>query len=243
MNVREPKYHVVMRQIGELIAQSETGSPLPTERQLAERFGTSRTTVRQALAALAGSGRVARTQGSGTFVAEPDPVYVRQLTSYTEDLRAQGRSPSSRFVDVSAGPAPAEIAAALGVPTGHEIHRVERVRLVDGEPLAVEVAHLRGELTDLAEQLRIHGSLYGVLRDVYGVCLAWCEDIVESGVAEPSEAALLGVEVGAPMLVIQRTAYDQADRPVEFTRGAFRGERFRFVARSSLSEAPAEPVR
>lgn len=234
MSTRAPKYHLVMEQIIDLIAELEPGSPMPTERELAVTLATSRTTLRQALAALAADGRIARTQGSGTFVAEPDRVYVHQMTSYSEDLRAQGRVPSSVVLEVSRGPSRPDVATALEIGAGAQVHRVERLRLVDGEPLALEVAHLPGSLPRLRAELDRHGSLYDTLREAYGVSLARAEDVVETGLATPREAEVLGVDVGAPMLVIRRTAHDADGRPVEYTRSVFRGDRFRFVARSSF---------
>lgn len=234
MSTRPPKYHVVMEQIVALIAELEPGSPLPTERELAATFDTSRTTVRQALSALAGDGRIARTQGSGTFVADPDRVYVHQMTSYSEDLRAQGRKPASVILEVARVPAQPDVRAALEVGPEERVHRVERLRLVDDEPLALEIAHLPGPLPRLRAELDRRGSLYDTLREAYGVALARAEDVVETGLATPHEAEVLGVPVGAPMLVIRRTAHDADGRAVEYTRSVFRGDRFRFVARSSF---------
>ncbi len=234
MSPRAPKYLVVMEQIAALMADLEPGSPMPTERELAASFETSRTTVRQALAALAADGRIARTQGSGTFVAEPDRVYVHQMTSYSEDLRAQGRVPASRILGITHDSATAEVATALDLRSAAKVHRVERLRLVDEEPLALEIAHLPGRLPRLRAELERRGSLYDTLREVFDVTLAQAEDVVETGLASPREAQVLGVDVGAPMLVIRRTARDSDGKPVEYTRSVFRGDRFRFVARSSF---------
>lgn len=235
MTARAPKYHLVMEQVLDLIAELEPGTSMPTERELAVTLGTSRTTLRQALAALAADGRIARTQGSGTFVAEPDRVFVHQMTSYSEDLRAQGRVPSSVILEVARVKPRPDVAAGLGLETGEEVHRVERLRLVDDEPLALEVAHLPGPLPRLRAELERRGSLYDTLREAYGVSLARAEDVVETGLATPREAEVLGVDVGAPLLVIRRTAHDADGRAVEYTRSVFRGDRFRFVARSSFS--------
>lgn len=234
MTTRAPKYHLVMEQIVDLIAELEPGSSMPTERELAVTLGTSRTTLRQALAALAADGRIARTQGSGTFVAEPDRVYVHQMTSYSEDLRAQGRVPSSVVLEVTRVAPKPDVATALEVGPEQQVHRIERLRLVDGEPLALEVAHLPGPKPRLRAELDRRGSLYDTLREAYDVTLARAEDVVETGLATPREAEVLGVDVGAPMLVVRRTAHDADGRPVEYTRSVFRGDRFRFVARSSF---------
>lgn len=232
--VKVPRYYTVKTQIAELIDGAAPGTVLPTERELAVRFDTSRTTVRQALAELVVDGRLERTQGSGTFVAEPKIVQVRQLNSYTEDLRQQGRTPSSIVLSVTRERASDPVAANLALPPGAVVHRVERLRGVAGEPLAHEVAWLPGPLPRLRQELERRGSLYQTLREAYGIELSRAEDTVETALAGPADAQLLSVDVGLPMLLIHRTGYDPTGRPVEWTRSIFRGDRFRFVAVSSL---------
>jgi GntR family transcriptional regulator len=175
-----------------------------------------------------------RTQGRGTFVAEPKVVQVRQLTSYSDDLRQQGKSPSSIVLSVSREHASDNVAAHLKLEPGAIVHRVERLRGVSGEPLAHEVAWLPGPLPRLRQELERRGSLYQTMRDAYGMSLSRAEDTVETALAGPEDAQLLAVDVGLPMLLIHRTGYDQSGRPVEWTRSVFRGDRFRFIAVSAL---------
>ena len=227
---RVPKYWLVKGELLRLIAEGAPGSALPTERDLAERLATSRTTVRQAIAELVVEGRLERTQGSGTYIAEPKLVHVRQLTSFTEDLgphRVQ-----NRVLDVRREvPSPA-VAERLGLAAGERVHRVERMRIVDGDPLAHESATLVGDLPDLRAELERRGSLYATLREAYGIEVAEVEDEVQTRLADPAEAAHLDVETGHPLLLVHRLARDPAGRPVEWTRSVFRGDRFRFVARA-----------
>src|SRR5216117_3149021 len=95
---REPKYYRLKRHLTELTRTQPPGSPVPPERTLAVEFGTSRTTVRQALQELVVEGRLDRIQGKGTFVAKPKVAQSLQLTSYTQDMRAQGLEPTSRVI-------------------------------------------------------------------------------------------------------------------------------------------------
>lgn len=236
MDARVPKHLQVKERISGLIADADPGTAVPTERELARHFDTSRTTVRLALAALSADGRLQRTQGRGTFVAEPRRVIVRQLTSYSDDLRAQGRDPSSQVLSVGRARADARVAGRLDIAEGGSVHRVERIRGVGGESLAHEIAYLAGDLPGLADELAHHGSLYATLREAYGIRLARVEDLVETVLADPDEARLLGIDLGVPMLLIHRTGWGPDERPVEFTRSMFRGDRFSFVARSAVSE-------
>jgi GntR family transcriptional regulator len=234
--MKVPKYYRVKGEILELITGLAPGTAVPTERELAERFGTSRTTVRQAIGELVVEGRLERTQGRGTFVAQPKLMQVRPLTSFSQDLAEQGWRPGSTILSVTTEPADAELSRRLCVPRGTPVHRVERVRTQAGEPIAYETAHVAGPLPGLAEELAERGSLYRTLAEVYGFDLDAVEDIVETTLADPATADLLGVDTGLPLLLIHRTAWDREGRVVEWTRSLFRGDRFRFVARQRLDD-------
>ncbi len=233
--MKVPKYYRVKQKILRLIADAEPGTPVPPERELAQQFNTSRTTVRQAIAELVVDGRLARRQGSGTFVARPKLMAVRPLTSFSQDLGSDGWRPGGVVIDIREEPAEGEVCAHLGVPPGTVIHRVERLRTVADETIAHEVAYLPGPLPALAERLGDSGSLYRVLREDYGIRLAGAEDTVETGLADPEQAELLGIETGLPMLIIHRTGWDESGRRVEWTSSAFRGDRFRFISQQRLA--------
>ncbi|MEN8585208.1 GntR family transcriptional regulator [Arthrobacter sp. KBS0703] len=226
-----PKYYVLKEQILTLIEDAVPGTLIPTERALAEQYGTSRTTVRQAIGELVAEGRLDRTQGRGTFVAPPKVTHVRQLTSFTDDAASQGMTASARILDISEVPADTVTAKRLAVEPGTGVHRVERIRLVNGEPLAHETAFLAGDLPDLAGKVEARGSLYSALREDYGIRISEVEDTVETKLAGPEEVRLLDVEMGAPMLLVHRLGLDPDGRAVEWTESVFRGDRFRFVAR------------
>lgn len=229
--VKVPKYYTVKQALVAMIADLPTGTAIPTERDLASRFETSRTTVRQAIAELVVDGRLERTQGSGTFVARPKVMQVRPLTSFSQERDAEGWRPGSIVLGIEQVAADAEEARHLGVAVGEGIHRVERLRTANGQPIAHEIAHLPGDLPELAQRLAERGSLYRTLREDYGVEIATVEDMVETVLADPVQADLLGVDTGLPMLLIHRTAWDASGRVVEWTRSVFRGDRFRFVSR------------
>lgn len=232
--MKVPKYFQVKGAILELIAEAGPGTPVSTERELAEQFSTSRTTVRQAIAELVVDGKLERTQGRGTFVAQPKLLHLRQLTSFTQDMRAQGRNPENAILGVTREHASVDVGRNLHVPTDEMVHRVERLRSASGETIAHEIAYLKGPLPRLRAELEERGSLYQTLREAYSIQLVTVEDVVETAMADPFEASLLGVETGLPMLLVHRTAWDTSGRPVEWTRSVFRGDRFRFVARHQL---------
>lgn len=229
--LKVPKYFQVKSEILALIADLVPGAALPTERVLAERFETSRTTIRQAIAELVIDGRVERTQGRGTFVAQPKLMQVRQLTSFSRDLQAEGLRPGSVVLQIGEQPADQQLSEHLEIAVGTPVYRVERLRTAAAEPIAHEIAHVVGPLPDLAEQLALRGSLYQTLAEAFGIEIASVEDIIETALADPVEASLLGVDTGLPMLLVHRTGRNAEGRAVEWTRSVFRGDRFRFVAR------------
>lgn len=240
--MKVPKYFHVKSQILALIAELEPGDPVPTERDLAARFATSRTTLRRAIAELVADGRLEHTQGSGTFVAPPKLMQVRQLTSFSQDLTSDGWRPGSVVLDIAKLPAQAGVAERLRVPTGQIVHRVERLRTAADRPIAHEIAHLPGPLPGLAGELAARGSLYATLRESFGIQLDVVEDTVETALADPHQAALLDCDTGQPMLLVHRTGWDVHGKPVEWTRSVFRGDRFRFVARQQVDAEFGEPL-
>src|SRR6201996_4530849 len=132
---REPKYWGLKRHLLDLLSSMPPGSPIPTERSLAAEFDVSRTTVRQALAELTVEGRLLRVQGKGTFAAEPKVAQRLQLSSYTEDMRAQGRQPGSRLLEMSEEPADADLSRLLGIRASAKVLRLKRLRRAAGGPL------------------------------------------------------------------------------------------------------------
>ena len=234
--MKVPKYYRVKREILALIADLPTGAAVPTEREFAEQFDTSRTTVRQAIAELVIEGRLERTQGRGTFVSQPKLMQVRQATSFSQDLTAEGWSPGSRILAVTVEQATDATVGPLRVEPGQPVQRVERLRTRGDEVIAHEVAHLPGVFPGLAEHLAATGSLYRTLAEVYGRVVDAVEDSVETTLADPVAADLLGVDTGLPLLLVHRTAWDAQGQPVEWTRSLFRGDRFRFVARHRLDD-------
>ena len=230
--VREPKYYGLKRHLTGLTRTLPPGSPLPTERTLAVEFETSRTTVRQALQELVVEGRLQRMQGKGTFVAKPKVAQTLQLTSYTQDMRAQGLEPTSRVISLDLVRADDLLALRLGVRPGDRVVRLERLRLADGEPMAIERSFLSAaRFPRLRQHLLRLGSLYAALDSAYGVRPVEAEETIETALATPEEAMLLGVDTGLPLLLLSRHSLDEAGDPVEWVRSVYRGDRYKFVAR------------
>jgi GntR family transcriptional regulator len=232
--------------IVEIIRGLPAGSAVPTERELCERFGVSRATVRQALDCLETEQRIYRHQGKGTFVARPKIDQTLELSSHTETIYARGMEPASRLIGITRAPAEPDVAAMLGLSEGDDVFQIERVRLGDDEPLAVELLFLDARrFDDIAAVIGESRSLYQLLRARYGVELASADETIEAVAAPDREADLLGIASGVPALLLSRQSFDCEDRPVEFVRSIYRADRFRFRARlqpATTTQTPTLPA-
>ena len=229
---RIPKYYAVKRLLLELTQAMAPGSPVPPERELAQQYGTSRTTVRQALAELVVEGRLLRLQGKGTFVAKPKVAQLLELASYTQGMRAHGLHPQTRILDTSYVPADAQLSELLEIPAGSRVLRIHRLRLADGEPMSTDTSHLPARrFPGLRRNLDRYASLYEALSSAYGVQLTEAVETIETVLADPKDARLLAVDVGMPLLLLSRQAFDASAEPVEWAQSKYRGDRYKLVTR------------
>ncbi len=229
---RVPKYFEVKHLLLDLTRTMPPGAPLPPERELAQRYGTSRTTVRQALTELVVEGRLLRIQGKGTFVAIPKVAQVLELASYTEGMRAQGVRPQTLILETGYIAADEELAALLAIAVGARVLRIHRLRLADGEPMSVDASHLSANrFPGLRRHLARRASLYEALSAGYGVEIAEAQETIETVLADPRDARLLGVDTGMPLLLLSRQAFDADGQPVEWAQSRYRGDRYKLVTR------------
>jgi GntR family transcriptional regulator len=220
-----PKYLEITAVLREEVRQAPEGSRLPAERDLAERFGVSRMTLRQALDELGREGRVQRVPGSGTFTRRPTVAMGPFLTSFTEDMRARGLQPSARLIGFTRTAASAEAAEALGVAEGSEVLWMERLRLADGEPMCIEVAQLPVRFERPLEEGDPEQSVHDLLRKA-GAAPTSLRRRVRAVAARQREALLLGLTDGAPMLEVLDVFADASGRPIQYARSRYRSDRY-----------------
>jgi GntR family transcriptional regulator len=230
-SVREPVYYRLKQDLLATIEAAEVGTRLPSERALAEEFGTSRASVRLALQELVVEGRLRREHGSGTYVARPKLAQPLQLSSYTSEARAAGFEPGTEILELATVPAGPRVGARLGVAPSTRVVLLVRLRTADGLPMAIERTHLvSSRFPHLRRHLTAEGSLYRVMREEYGAEPYESQDTIETGVLSPDDAALLRTEVGLPALRQTRLAVDRQGVPLEWTESIYRGDRFTLVA-------------
>ena len=230
-----PFYH----QLADILRQDivsgrlKAGQRLATEFELMERFGVSRTTVRQTIARLQQEGVIAVHRGKGTFVAatkiEPE---LSALTGFVEDMQALGLSASAKVLGVRNEKCSAQVAEALRMREGELVTRITRVRLAEDVPVSFEYSYLPLEFGQRVAQEDLEVlPIFTLLEDKYGVPLGEAWYRIEAGPAGRAVAEALGLARGAPVLAIERTTYSVDGVPVDFEQMFYRGDRIRYTMR------------
>ncbi len=203
---------------------------LPSERELSERYDVSRMTARKALSDIESEGYIYRRQGRGSFVAEPKlRQSLFELTSYTEDMQRRGLSPGAKVLTVETIEEDAILAEKLGASEDESFVKVQRVRLADDEPMALETSHLRRKYCEGIEELDFKNrSLYITLKQEFGIRLTTAEQWVEATLADEFQSKQLQVKEGSPMLSTARTTYmARGNEIIEFAKAVYRGDKYR----------------
>jgi GntR family transcriptional regulator len=227
-----PLYHQLAARIRADIEDSvvKPGELIGTEKEIGDRYGVSRATVRQALDDLARGGLVVRITGRGTFVSSPHlTVDLPILLSFTEEMRRRGIAPGSTVLAFDRIPCPEDAAVALRCPIGEELLYVRRVRSGNDTPIVVGDHYLapfvRMEREDLAQ------SLYETIERRYGIRLKEAHHAISAGLCDEEEAALLGIAPGDAVLRFRRTTFTSDAQPIVFETGAARGDLYEYSVR------------
>ena len=229
MPERTPTFQPLYQQIKALLEASldagewAPGAAIPSESDLARRFGASQGTVRKALAALASENLVVRRQGKGTFVA----THTEEASSLFRFLRIRRNDgdneyPGSRVVDVRRAKATAEIARVLELKAGDPIVIVRRLLEYAGEPVVLDEITLPGALFRGLTKAKIdgyQGSMYSLFETQFGVRMVKAREKLRAVAADAGSAKLLGVKTGEPLLAVDRVTSTYGERPVEWRRG------------------------
>lgn len=206
------------------------GDAIPPERELGERYGLSRTTVRQAVTELVQQGFLQKVQGSGTFVTKPAiPLDLHRFTSFSEDMRARGREPSSKVLSICITNVEQKILAIIN--TDNPVQKVERLRLADGKPMGIHTAYLPRQFQIDTKVLEQVGSLYTVLTRDYHLNLVAADETLEATAASERDAQLLEIPKGSPVLRIERVSFDNRSEPKEYVVMRYRSDEYKYYVR------------
>lgn len=213
---------------------------LPSESDLGDLFGVSRITVRRALATLENEGLIYRRQGLGSFAAPPKlPQGLVRLTDFAQDMERAGLSATSRVLFHGQAAALPAVATALGTAEGAFVVRLDRLRLGNGEPIALDRTWLPPfygqflEGRDLAKE-----TIYRILERDYDIPIVRARYRIEAVVAGPEEAEVLGVPEGGALLVLERVSYTAAERPIYYQRRYYRADRVAFDLELVRGDSP-----
>lgn len=231
MHGKLPLYAQLKESLISAIARGEfmPGDRLPSQRILCERYGMSHMTVRRTISELINEGIIYAIPGKGLYVngrkqdAESGP-----LIGFTEDMARRGMRASSKVLAAEIIGASTVLASALGVAVGTPLVYLRRLRLADGEPMALQGSYLPHALVPgLLKHDLEHGSLFELLRNDYRLHLARGTTVVEAALANEEQARLLGLSLPAPLLIVEQLTYLDTGQAIEFVRTAYRGDRYR----------------
>jgi GntR family transcriptional regulator len=234
---RTTKQSQTREQVIDLIEQAGVGGALPSERQLSVDLGVSRLTVRAALDELVREGYLIRRRGSGTFVREPKIAQELTMTSFSEEMRRRGMTPGSRTLSLETTTAGAYLGRCLHVSPSEPVVVAKRLRLADGESMAIETLHVPESLVPGLEPKDLdRGSFYELLAERYGITIVGGIQTIEPTVTNEEESEALGVPLHSPAFLFERTTRSESDDIVEFVRSIYRGDRYRLVSELNRRE-------
>lgn len=204
---------------------------LPSEAELIDMFGVSRTVVREALAELVRRDLIYKIRAKGSFVSPtaPDLRFIGSTVGSSADLAAAGRTSTTHILRQEAGLADPTEAKALKIAADSEVIRLRRLRSVDGTPwLLVDTTLPRVMFPGVLKANLENRSLYEHLRRHYGVSPAGADRWIQAVIPEPDEAEQLLLGPGMPALRIESVTWDADEIPFEYYRALHRSDESRF---------------
>lgn len=226
-----PKYQQICQHYVKKIESGELtdGQQLPTEEELCQLFDASRTTVRNALKELVFRGYIVKKHSRGSFVRSGGAsMSLDSLQGFTDEMAKRGLKSSSQLLRAELRSADLLVAARLNIAEQSKVFLIERLRMVEGKPMAIERVYLPFfRCPDLLDH-DLTGSLYRTLDQVYGLRPQQASQALEATLAGREEAELLGLQVKAPVLRIERTSYLADLSSLEYCNSVYRGDKYKF---------------
>lgn len=228
-----PAYQRIQSAIRKRIeaGQLRPGDAVSSERDLAKLHQVSLMTARHALASLERDGIVERRRGVGTFVAAPK-IHFNKLMSYTEQMSSRNLGVGSKVLFARVVLDEQEINARLFLPPNTGVIKLERLRLADDEPFALETCYLSAtEFPDLLSAPLGRDSLFAILEREYRVVLGYADEEIDATASDPRTADLLGIPRRDPVLRIRQLIYSTKGKVIMYVLGFYRSDRHNLVIR------------
>ncbi|MBV8610302.1 MAG: GntR family transcriptional regulator, partial [Singulisphaera sp.] len=237
-----PLYFQIEQDLASLIASGTLapGSQLPSEEELVQRYGVSRTTVRKAVQELDRLGLIEIRRGRGTFVRTGKITQeFTELTGFVEDMVAVGLQPSAKVLGTAPTEANETIARQLRVPIGTAVMQIRRVRMADDVAISLDETYLPLALGRkvVENDLEVY-PIFSLLEGKYDTPLLEADYRIEAVSADPFVAEALGVEDKSPILLIERVSYSLDHRPVDYEKLFYRGDKLRLTTRLRRRPSP-----
>jgi GntR family transcriptional regulator len=210
----------------------KTGDKIPSEHELEKKYNVSRITVRQALKELRNEGKLNSERGRGTFVAKPkmeQPLPL--LTSFTEDIKKQGKNPGSKLVNLEFRYPPFQISNKLNLDEEKEVIFLERIRTVDEEKVGIHKSYLNPKLIDEKHFFSYdfeQNSLYDILENQFNLNIGRAKESLEAFPADDYQSDLLGIKKGTPVLVLKRLTFTKDNKPLEYVEIIYRFDKYKY---------------
>ena len=225
-----PLYYQLKEIIKEGIEEGKLnpGDSIISERELSEKYGISRPTVRQALKELVYEGWLMREKGRGTFVSKPkiDYGFIQHFTTFYDDMVEKGYSLHTIILNREIRKAGKEIARFLRIGEDEEIIFIDRLRFIEDEPIVRVNNHIPLALCPgLMDEDLVDQSLYRIMAEKYGLKPYRAEISLEPIVANEVDSELLGIEKGAPMFLMENVTFTEEGQTIDFFRSRFRGDK------------------
>ncbi|MBN9425702.1 MAG: GntR family transcriptional regulator [Burkholderiales bacterium] len=235
-----PLYHQIYLVLREQIAEGhfEDGK-LPSEVELADTFGVSRITMRKALDRLVAENAITRRRGAGSFVNAPAPARRKErVGGLLEDIINHGLVSRAHVLDFGEVVATAEVAELLEVPPGERVLKVSRVRSYQGRPLSYITTYVPREIGAHLKRSRLEHKPMLTLLEEAGVQVTSASQVLSARLADTKVAPLLEVDIGAPLLFVQRVVRGVQGGPVQLLWGLYRPDLYEY--RMELSRAEGD---
>ncbi len=216
--------------------QMKPGDYLPSENKLAQMYGVSRLTVRQALSELAEEGLIEKQRGKGTIIIQPKNIEnLTVLRGFTDEARMTGHSASSIVIKNRLVDAPVIVMEKLNLPVGSKVVLLKRLRLLDNVPYAIEWAYINPAIDtrvlNILEMDMSKSSLYEFFRNTLKLKMQYADETLEVTVATSESAKLLNISPGDCVVLRRRFTYVYNERCVEYVQSLYRGDKYKFNIR------------
>jgi GntR family transcriptional regulator len=231
----KPLYEQIYDYLNNLIKTNELnpGEKLPSEKELGSQFNVSKITIRRAIQELVYEKKVIKIPGKGSFVLKPRIEPLTALTSFREDMIAQGYEPSYHSSRISHTVPHSKISEYLQIKRNEQVLNINRLMLADNIPMAIMDSYLPGYLYEknpgfFTPEIMNQLSLYKILEFEFGIRLYKADEWVDASNALQKEAKILGIKKDDPILIIERISYTVESIPIEYVKMVYPAKRYRY---------------